>query len=204
MATKDLRVKFPQPCSEQWDAMRREGCNRFCDQCEKTIFDLENFTLAQTEALLRSGEEICVRAKLGEGGAIMLKPDPARATRRMVAAIGASVGLLALSSQPAMAKGRTDGTIAGNVLTNSWNTTVIATATDGKQYKAKAKRNGRYKIKHVPPGTYDIAYSADCEGDWKGGKVDVQADATATVSGVATPEDMCIIVGQLVIEKQHG
>src|SRR4051812_35882882 len=97
----DLRVSFPKPCGEKWDEMSPDGCNRHCARCEKTIHDLSRVTFEEAELMARSGREVCVRAEIGPGNTVMLKPG--RSTRRMVAMVGASMGIMAASGQAAAA-----------------------------------------------------------------------------------------------------
>jgi hypothetical protein len=152
--TNDLKVSFPQPCSETWDAMRTDGCNRFCDRCEKTIHDLSRLTIDEVEELARSGD-ICVRAEIGAGGAVKLKGGR-HSGRRMFATIGASVGILAASSQAAAAEKPKLGAIKGAVAGSCGVDRITATASDGRVYRAKVGFNGRYKVKRLPAGSYEV------------------------------------------------
>ena len=49
----DLRVSFPKPCEEKWEAMTPAGRARVCARCDKAVHDLASYTLDEAEALLR-------------------------------------------------------------------------------------------------------------------------------------------------------
>jgi hypothetical protein len=214
---KDLRVSFPKPCSEQWDAMRSEGCDRFCDRCEKTIHDLSQLTLEEAEELARSRDDFCVRVLVGPGGVVQLKRSDARSARRMVATIGASVGILAASGQAAAVEPTKTGAIKGAVVGScGFAGSIIATAADGSVYRAKIGMNGRYKVKRLPAGSYEVKLenaepeappeeNAGPETPLKTpnrSQVIVEAGRTS-VSNIIDPNG-CIIVGMLEVEDGNG
>ena len=205
----DLRVKFPRPCSEKWDGMRAEGCNRFCHRCEQTIHDLSRLTLDEAQALLAAGNKVCVRAKLNADGVVDTMTGRKGTTRRMIATVGASVGLLALSAQAAATDNKPLGAISGTVRVVEDRLLAIATGPDGREYRAKVKPNGNYRIKHLPSGPYRVRFAVHCNtgerGGWDGPVVAVGNVEAST--GLIEPKDfVCpIIVGQLIIEdgSQH-
>ena len=53
----DLKVLFPSPCSEPWDGMAPQGCNRHCTSCDKTIHDLSALTIGEARQLLETADE---------------------------------------------------------------------------------------------------------------------------------------------------
>ena len=211
--TNDLKVSFPQPCSESWEGMRPDGCNRFCDRCEKTIHDLSRLTIDEVEALAHSGD-ICVRAEVGAGGAVKLKGGR-HGGRRMFATIGASVGILAASSQAAAAEKPKLGAIKGAVAGSCGFDLVTATGSDGRVYRAKVGFNGRYKVKRLPAGSYEVKVEpsdpqppvtedagAREPSPPTNGQVKVEPGRTAVLN--MTSPNMCIIVGMLKIEKSSS
>ncbi len=40
---RDLRVSFPKPCDERWEAMAPEGRARLCARCDTVVHDLSQF-----------------------------------------------------------------------------------------------------------------------------------------------------------------
>lgn len=200
---KDLRVTFPGPCNEKWEAMAPAGCNRICGRCHMTIFDLSEYDVEQAEALLRTGDRVCVRARLDAEGAVQLKPDPSGNARRMMLAMGASAAMLMIGGQAAAKEKEPRGAISGTVDT-SWpfNLTIMAKGDDGREYRGKVKRDGRYKIRNLPPGTYSLEVSGGCGDPWNSGKVTVRERETA-LHNSTDPND-CIIVGMIEIEQNDG
>ena len=214
----DLRVSFPKPCSERWEQMRPEGCNRFCDRCEKTIHDLSNLTFEEVERLAKSHEEICVRAQVGAGGVVQLKRGQSRSPRRMLATIGASVGILAVSAQAAAADATKTGAIKGQIVggTCGLGGSVSATADDGSVFHAKIGMDDRYKVKRLPPGSYEVKIEhaasqvppAENDGPEArsvtstGRQVTVEAGRTS-IMNLNDPSG-CIIIGMLQVEDSNG
>lgn len=70
IATVARRVKLMRakhlpiasPCDEDWDAMRPTGCGKFCQACEKPVYDLSAMTEKQARTLLAKNakREICI------------------------------------------------------------------------------------------------------------------------------------------------
>ena len=119
----------------------------------------------------------------------------------MFATVGAGAGLLT-SSVAAASPRPAEGEIAGKVENSDWNTKATATGADGKVYSAKVKNSGRYRIKHLPPGTYKLSFTAECSEPWEAGNVMV-ADGKRTI-GDTVEEYGCIIVGLLELENKNG
>lgn len=197
----DLRVSFPRPCDETWEAMAPAGCNRVCARCDTLIHDLANYALDEAEALLRANPGSCVRAQVGADGTVALKPGRGGTARRMVIAIAASAGLLTAAA-PALAKrDRPGGAIAGHVDSYGFRVQVTATGADGRTWHTRARSNGRYRIRHLPAGTYTITYSS-C-GESRTVENVVVRDGQVDVPDVRS-ENQCIVVGQLRIEDDSS
>jgi hypothetical protein len=94
----DLRVSFPKPCDETWEAMTPSGCDRVCARCDHVVHDLSQYTLAEAEALLGANPGSCVRAQIGADGAVALKPGRGGKAGRMMIAVAATAGLLAAAA----------------------------------------------------------------------------------------------------------
>jgi hypothetical protein len=192
----DLRVSFPRPCNEKWEAMAPAGCDRVCARCDTVIHDLSQYDFDEAAAMLRGNRDVCVRARIDAEGGIVLKPGRSSSMRRMVIAMGAA-GLLA--SQPAPAsQERPSGAIVGQVYSFGYSTEIIATDASGNSYRAKTKRDGTYKIKRVPAGTYTLTFHPGCGDSWTVKNI-VVGSGEAIVP--ASPnEGGCVIVGKLLIE----
>jgi hypothetical protein len=200
---RDLRVSFPRPCDEQWEAMSPSGgCGRMCGRCDKVVHDLSRYGLDEAEALLRANPGACVRASVDGNGIVALRPGRRDGARRMVIAAAVTAGLLA-GGAPALAKGeRPQGAIAGKVENYEFGGRVVATGPDGRTYRGGVKGNGRYRIKHVPPGTYTLTFMTACGGEEPIGAVVVgEGEAIAPDSKESSA---CIVVGMLRIEDDRG
>jgi hypothetical protein len=161
------------------------------------------YDVADVEKLLRDEPGSCVRASIDASGTVATKAVRHGNIRRMVAVVGASAGLL--MSPPVLAgHQRKDGAIIGSVLPYRDKTMVTAKDGNGNFYREKVKSNGRYHIKHVPPGVYDDEFSSkDCDASW------VVPGITAGAGEVVTTDEsdnneFCIVVGLLEIDNGEG
>lgn len=192
----DVRVTFPEPCDAPWASMSRTGENRFCDRCSTTVVDLEKHTATEVEALLQSPHKVCVHAKLGYNNELKLRDGPS--AKRLIAMVGAGIGLV--SSSPALfAKtAKPEGSIVGTVNDYDGATAVTAKAPDGTVIKARVRRDGKFKFKDLPPGIYEVAFTSDCGLDPITEKVVVE-DGRQTSTATSDSFACEIIVG--VIER---
>jgi hypothetical protein len=199
-AMRDLRVSFPRPCEEKWEAMTPAGRARICARCDKAVHDLASYTLDEAKELLRD-PQACVRARIRGDGSIALKPSRGSA-RRMVIAAAATAGLLTAGA-PALAKGdQPGGTIAGRVKFAEFRTRVTATDTEGRIFRTKVKSKGQFRIRHLPAGTYSLSFKPGCGESWTIADVVVGAGETS-LPNIESP-DGCITVGMLRIEEVRG
>jgi len=67
------QITIPEPCHQDWDAMRPEGQRRFCDQCTKHVHDLSAMTDAQARSVMASGD-VCVRFTFRSNGELVHRP----------------------------------------------------------------------------------------------------------------------------------
>jgi hypothetical protein len=204
----DLPVKFPEPCAEKWEEMLPTGCNRFCASCNKTIYDLSQYSFDEAETLLHSNDKLCVRAELDLDGSIKLKAKSKISVNRMVAAVSVTAGLLTLSGQAAAAKYRAEGIIAGKIDSSYNKTKVVAIGSNGKKYRAKTRVDGTYEIKRLPPDTYKIEFASNCgypneAYQWVGETVVVR-EKEVTTSNSKDEYECPIIVGMIEIVEVHG
>ena len=120
----------------------------------------------------------------------------------MVIAVAATAGLLA-SSAPAVAKGdRPAGAIAGNVHDSWTRTRVTATNANGQTFRARVKGNGRFRIRHLPGGTYTLTFEPTCGSSWT--VENVVVGAGETIVPETHGPDQCIVVGLLRVDDDTG
>ena len=197
----DLRVSFPRPCDEQWEAMTPAGCDRVCARCDKVIHDLSQYEFGEAETLLRSDPDACVRAHIGADGAVALKPGRPGGTRRTMIAIAATASLLTAGTPAFARRDRPEGAIAGNVESYGIRVRVTATGPGGETFRARARGNGQFRIRRIPAGTYTLTFVPDC-GQQKTVENVVVGNGETVVSDVTVSD--CIVVGMLRIEDVAG
>jgi hypothetical protein len=191
----DLRVSFPRPCDERWEAMAPAGCGRLCARCDQIIHDLSRYDADEAEALLRAQPGTCVRAAVGPDGGVATRPG--RGGRRLVVAAALTAGLL--SGAPALAaQDRPAGAISGRYQIKGERVRVVATDQAGRKYQTHTGDHGRYRIAGLPPGTYKLSFDAMC-GEPKT-LADIVVGRGETVVPATQVDYVCIVVGRLRIE----
>jgi hypothetical protein len=170
----ELKISFPSPCPERWDAMSSEGRNRHCAQCSKTIHDLSRHTLREVDSLLRSGEEVCARGLIDMHGRVVMKPRRRVRLWRVLTSALASVALLFSPALVLAGSKAPTGKIKGGVDYADDSMRVTATAPDGRTFTAKTNSENRFTFKKLPPGDYAISFN-DGRDKWDYGTVTVTA-----------------------------
>jgi hypothetical protein len=178
------RVTIPIQCHADWDLMAGDDRVRFCQGCEKSVYNLSALTKRQAETLVAEhGGKLCARIYQRPDGSILTQNCPegirgltAKITRRAGAVLSAmlSVGALAAQSQattpsqiPGPGKSLVqieavpgDGVLAGIVYDVSGAPIPKAlveltnAATGQKVASTTAAADGRYRIEKVASGTY--------------------------------------------------
>ena len=66
-------LPIARPCRESFDAMRGDDKTRFCEKCEKHVYDLSARTEEEARALFREkrGERTCVRFAKDASGNVL-------------------------------------------------------------------------------------------------------------------------------------
>lgn len=193
----DLTVTFPKPCDQPWDAMSPRGCNRHCAACDKVVHDLAALTFDEAVALLESDAEVCVRAQIGPDGAIALKSAPLGNARRLLAAAGASLAMVATACQTLPENAAPRYQITGKFSWKEYYNSAELRSADGRKWpKRREPGTGRFIFDDLPPGVYSLTVEDDC-----GDRVEFET-VTITDASVAVerryPESGCIIVGAMV------
>ncbi len=193
----DLKVVFPSPCSEPWEGMAPVGCNRHCAACDKVIHDLSALRLAEVEDLLESGDEVCVRARVGRGGVVELA-DTAPGKRRMIAAVGASMALATAACQTTPPEERPDRFEIGGTLPMIQHRKPVVRSSDGQAWHVELPyRSTVFRVPGLYPGVYSISYDATCGEERRVMENVVIRDSSIDL-GLLEGDGDCIIVGVLV------
>ena len=198
----DLKVSFPKPCNEKWGAMSPSGRARMCGRCDKAVHDLSEYGLDEAQALLRREPGACFRADIGADGVVALKSGRNARSRRMIVAAAITAGLL-ITGEPALAgNGRPRGAIAGYF--SNYNNGMRVTVTDqaGRTYRTRVRQGGRFRITHLPAGTYTLTFHLAC------GNVTTVGNVIVGNEEVVLPDVRdsggCIVIGMLQIEDSVG
>ncbi len=105
-------VRVAAPCNADWNAMIGDERVRFCEACEKNVYNLSALTSAQAEALLREKEgNLCVRLFRRKDGTVLTTDCSVGVKKRRVrnaiagaiAAAGAAAGAATALRAPPLA-----------------------------------------------------------------------------------------------------
>ena len=199
----DLRVSFPKPCTERWDKMRPEGCNRHCASCDKTIHDLSEMTIEEVEKLIALDPEPCVRAQINRDGDVHLKRS-GFATKRALTAVGASAVLATAACQSLPSRYPSYGSISGKVDNGCWDGVVTAVASDGRRYQGIVDQSSRkFVVRYVPLGKYELLYSdrRDLQNSEQIGRVIVSSESVSV--GPVETENGCVVTGLMIVAPDY-
>ena len=76
-----MRFEIPEPCDEDWNAMRPTREGRFCERCQHGVVDLSRMSRRQAERRVRAeGGSLCVQVALDPAGRAVFRPEPRRAS----------------------------------------------------------------------------------------------------------------------------
>jgi hypothetical protein len=70
-------IHIASPCRASWDRMHGDNRLRFCDQCDRHVYDLTGMSRAEAEALIRRTEgRLCVRFYRRADGTLLTDDCP--------------------------------------------------------------------------------------------------------------------------------
>ncbi|GAA0315903.1 hypothetical protein GCM10009087_27990 [Sphingomonas oligophenolica] len=168
----NTEILFPEPCHEDWEAMRPDERGRHCAACDKKVHDLATYTPEEAERLLLSGETpACLRVTILPDGRVATLPG--RRGRFLMAAIGTPALMLAAASATA---GPETGAIAGSVRSPDIAPVRVTALAAGVRRSTTANDAGVYRFDHLPPGTYTLVFSSADHRKWSIDKVAVRAN----------------------------
>ena len=97
-------LAIDSPCSENWDEMRRDGTQRFCEKCQHSIIDFASLTphdaLKIWKQKSRAGERLCGRLTTCNGQKVFTKDTSfpyqvrSQALRGIIALVAYGIGYL--------------------------------------------------------------------------------------------------------------
>ncbi len=93
------QVRIAKPCPARWEEMKGDDRIRFCQHCQKNVFNLSAMGADEAVALVRAKEgKLCGRMYLRRDGTLLTGDCPvgvSRYQRRVAWAIGLSVVIAA-------------------------------------------------------------------------------------------------------------
>lgn len=91
-------VRVASPCSADWDAMIGDDRSRFCQHCQKDVYNISAMPRQEAEQFLRERtKETCIRVYRRTDGTVLTSDCPVgvKRARRRKAAVAVGGGLLA-------------------------------------------------------------------------------------------------------------
>lgn len=124
MATKNSllgQLSIPTPCSADWNDLVGEGRRRYCEQCDKNVYDFSKMTATEVGALLATLQRrVCARITWGTDGSVLTEdPLPILPVARRRASPFASVAVTTLITITASPAGRPPAQAASIVQSNA-------------------------------------------------------------------------------------
>lgn len=183
MAKKDLfdSIDVPEPCSQSWEAMKGGDQSRFCDSCEKDIYNLSEMTRREAKKLIfQSKESVCIRLEKDTRGKVKtLKKQLHQITRRLPIAAGVLAASLTMTSAADAQRRPPVGKVAlNNILDSESTASILGTITDETGavipnaqivlfdaknkivQKTKSNEEGFYELKNIKAGVYKLEIEA--------------------------------------------
>ena len=73
---ENLEFEIASPCHEEWNKMSGDDKCRFCDSCEKKVYDLSSMSTKEVLKLVQGPEVICGKIYKREDGTILTEDCP--------------------------------------------------------------------------------------------------------------------------------
>ncbi|KMQ59291.1 hypothetical protein ACM46_19350 [Chryseobacterium angstadtii] len=135
---KEFQIK--EPCRQLWDDMQDVNDGKFCDVCEKKVWDLDQLSGTEINTIFKSNDSVCGKTSL-------LKPSLSSVFLALTLTSATYSHAQTGSNSPVENVYQKDITINGK-LVSSENEKLIAgeisLVTLGKLYQAKADENGNF------------------------------------------------------------
>jgi hypothetical protein len=194
---RDVKVTFPKPCDQPWDAMTPHGCHRHCAACDKVIHDLAALSVDEAEALLDSGKEVCVRARIGSDGVIATRGP--RDARRLIAAAGASLALATAACQTLPDNAEPRYRITGKFPDKQQYYEARLISADGLEWpKKREPGTGRFIFDNLAPGTYTLTTTDNCGERQELRTITFSTDSVDVGKVYPDANESCVIIGVMM------
>lgn len=198
----DLEVSLPVPCSQSWENMSPQGCNRHCASCDTEIYDLSALTIEEAAKLISAPGGACVRAQVASDGTIALSQGTS--SRRMKAVVAGSLALAVAACQTTSVTPLYE--ISGQItrgqrieLLDKRGLVKTTTANRRGQFTFRNLRAGSYSLR-----TYDSSNGCEDEAENLVEGIDIVGEHR-NLGSLDTLRDNCqvIIVGVMSPRKPH-
>lgn len=90
------RVTIAKPCSASWDAMEGDDRKRFCTHCRLHVYNVAGMERSEAEALLKTGDKVCLRLYRRSDGTVITKDCPVGV--RTAVGRTSAIGLLSVTA----------------------------------------------------------------------------------------------------------
>ncbi len=178
-----IQIDIPRPCSQDWDEMTPQGQGRHCDSCNKTVIDFSSWSDTELFSFFnKNTAPVCGRYLESQlRRPIVIPYQPHSRLYRMAVAMGLTLLFVhgpevrAQSRPPIVATDSLISELKGNK-TDSSTSEIRGTVTDDKKEPlvnatvqilqnrvlkgaTLTDFDGRYSIKGLDSGSYDIQVS---------------------------------------------
>ncbi len=98
---KAIKIKIVEPCTEDFDTMDAEGKHKFCQKCQKKVYNLVGLSDKELYRFSKNHSSACVRISANKNGKTIF-PHPEKNKNIFTSIL--SVGLMFLGIQQSMAQ----------------------------------------------------------------------------------------------------
>lgn len=97
-----INISIPQPCHENWENMKPENQGRFCDSCQKKVFDFTKSSDREIVNAFQQSQNLCGRFLNTQLNRDLIKPEKKNPV--WLATASAVISFVGLGTQEAIAQ----------------------------------------------------------------------------------------------------